>query len=910
MNTLLAILLMAAQASPSYSGKPLDDVLRDLQRRGLNVVFSSELVKADMKVASEPKATTPRKILDEVLAPHGLAVRSGPRDSFVVVRAKRAPDAPLKAGAPKGDGEATVYRTLSGVVIQADTRAPIEGATVSGGGQTAMTDNNGRFSMRLKAARTGIKVSAKAFFQVTTTMELLERDIEDAELALASQTGFESNVEVVTTSPSTSPSATSVAPRDVLKTAGSLDNVFRTLHALPGVGATQEFSSRITVRGGAPDQNLTMMDGVEVHDPFRLFGIASAFNPEIIKHFELATSGFSAKYGDRLSSLLLVENRDGDRSRRFGTSGSLSITDVNAVFEGKLPGRAPGSWLVTGRRTYYDLIVERLLDDGSNFPQFADLQAKAMWEPGPDRKLTFFGLRSRQSAGIVDGGPEDVEQVQVDDDTQNDLAWVRFDTSVGARGHSTTVVGYSRTLVGFDFNGHFETAVTERSNAPYNLPQPTTDVALSRHLEVSDLSARQELAWSKGAHALDVGAELHRLRTYFKQLVAGDRDPLAANGSLADGGAGLPDVLDSRLNSTRVGAWVIDTWRAGTRTRIETGLRLDRTSFNAETTLSPRLAVSFAANEKLSARASFGRYTQSPGYEKTPQSDYILNFTADATRSLQSERADFASVSLEQTLGSGLSARVETYYKRLTSMLIGRLETEPERIARLSEYNFPSSLASNLPVDPIITTVPTNDGRGRAYGFDVLLSRMTAPVNARMRGWVSYTWGKALLDAYGRTYPFEYDRRHAASAALSFRASPKWELASTTRWSTGFPRTAPLGVRVHGEEHTSGGRTVIEPARDREGRFVYEAYFGGVSNLNNARMPTFSRSDFRVTWKPRGALGRWDFYLEVINVMNRENAIKIEPELVHDPKSDRPRIVEDTHDNLSRFPTIGVRWRF
>ena len=138
-------------------------------------------------------------------------------------------------------------------------------------------------------------------------MDLAERDILDAEFALAPQSGFASDVEVVAPAPapSTSPSATPVAPRDVLKTAGAVDNVFRTLHTLPGVAATQEFSSRITVRGGAPDQNLTVMDGVEIHDPFRLFGLASAFNPEIIQHFELATSGFTAKYGDRLSSLLV-----------------------------------------------------------------------------------------------------------------------------------------------------------------------------------------------------------------------------------------------------------------------------------------------------------------------------------------------------------------------------------------------------------------------------------------------------------------------------------------------------------------------------------------------------------------------------------------------------------------------------
>ncbi len=107
-----------------------------------------------------------------------------------------------------------------------------------------------------------------------------------------------------------------MAPVEVLRTPGALDNVFRTLQTLPGVAATEEFGSRLAVRGGSPDQNLTVMDGVEVHDPYRLFGLTSAFNPETIQRFDLATGGFSAKYGDRLSSLLSVENRDGTRTER------------------------------------------------------------------------------------------------------------------------------------------------------------------------------------------------------------------------------------------------------------------------------------------------------------------------------------------------------------------------------------------------------------------------------------------------------------------------------------------------------------------------------------------------------------------------------------------------------------------
>ena len=412
---------------------------------------------------------------------------------------------------------------------------------------------------------------------------------------------------------------------------------------------------------------------------------------------------------------------------------------------------------------------------------------------------------------------------------------------------------------------------------------------------------------------------MHRLRNSLRLQIAGERNFGDANASNTFGqllaappGAGLPDFLDSRLNSTRAGAWVIDTFSVGqarTRARVEAGLRLDRTSITGDTMLSPRLAASFSVTPTLSARATVGRYTQSPGYEKTSQSDYLLNFTADNPRSLRSERADIASLSLERTIGGGAMVRVETYYKRLTDLLIGRLETEPERLARLAEYNFPASLAWSLPTEPLITTFPTNDGRGRAYGVDVLLSRMNAPANARFRGWVSYTWGKAELDAYGRTYPFDYDRRHAVSAVMSYRTSPKWEFATTIRWATGFPRTPPIGVRVAGEERTVAGGTVIEPKRD-DGYLVYEVNFGGVSNINNARLTNYLRPDIRVSWKPRGPRGRWEYYLDVINVLNRKNSASFEAKLRYDPTSDRPRILDTPGDRFAVVPTFGIRWRY
>ena len=163
--------------------------------------------------------------------------------------------------------------------------------------------------------------------------------------------------------------------------AGAAENIFRTVQTLPGVNATEDFGSRLSVRGGGPDQNLTVMDGVEIHDPYRLFGLTSAFNPETIENFEFVAGGFSPKYGDRLSSILLIENRAGTQAKAFAGSFSLALTDTNAVVEGRLPGGMKGAWIVSARRTYYDLDRE------------------------PDRGHDAAGLRRRAGEGVVGDAP-------------------------------------------------------------------------------------------------------------------------------------------------------------------------------------------------------------------------------------------------------------------------------------------------------------------------------------------------------------------------------------------------------------------------------------------------------------------------------------------------------------------------
>ena len=801
-------------------------------------------------------------------------------------------------------------RLLAGVVINSSTKFPVPGALVDAGEVQAVTDAGGRFELRVAAGLIEVRVAAVGYFPLTADIDASAADVQDAELLLVLDTGFAASVEVVGSLPAQAPATVTVQPTVVLRTPGALDNVFRTLQTLPGVAATEEFSSRLAVRGGAPDQNLTMMDGVEVHDPYRLFGLTSAFNPEIIQRFELATGGFSVKHGDRLSSLLLVENRDGTRERRFAGSGSLSVTDGNVVLEGRLPGEATGSWLVTGRRTYYDVIAEKVT--GEDFPGFADLQAKGVWEPGPGQKVTIFGLRSRQAAAFTID--ETTAQGEFLDDTDNDLGWLRYDATPGARTQTHTVVAYSDTRSTFGVDASIENA-SQRSNTPADDAFGVSNVIFERTLQVRDVSLRQEIAWALSNGLLEVGGDVHRLATTLEFDIRGDRNPVAANGSSVQGGAGLPDMLRSSRRSTRAAGWVQQTSAIGSRTSLQAGLRLDHAGATGETLLSPRVSGSIDLGGATLFKAALGRYTQSPGYEKSASSDFVLDFTHPSVRDLASERALHASAGIERSFPSGLLLRAETYYKRFTDMLVGRLETEIERAVRVGQYDFPPAFASSIPSDPIITTVPVNDGRGRAYGFDLFVSRTSAPVSARLIGWASYTWGKAERDAYGLRLPFEYDRRHAFTSVTSYRLTSRWEIAATTRLASGFPRTAPVGLRIAGTEDIAdddrdGNTTELVPARDPGGLLVYAVNFGSVANLNRERLPMFARLDLRATWRPRGASGRWELYFEVINALNRQNAGAFDPRLEFDPVSDRPRIVEERDQSIPLLPTVGLRFKF
>ena len=787
--------------------------------------------------------------------------------------------------------------TVTGVVIDGATGVPIPDVVVESDREAVTTGADGRFSVVLREGETMVRFRADGYLE--TRVPVVGAD---GEVRLFRNT-FAETVEVVSeTIAQPRPSSTPIPPEEVFQVAGSVDNVFRTLDLLPGVASTDDFGSRLAVRGGTPDQNLTVMDGVEIHNPYRLFGITSAFNPETVESFQLTAGGFGVAYGDRLSSLLIVETRSG--SRDFQGATAVSVTDGNVVLEGTTPLWDNGTWLFSARRTYYDLVAGPLLDQ--NFPSFADLQLQAGWEFGPGHRFTLTGLRSVEDADLDIDSDRSGESVAFGSDVRNDLASARLDAVLGSRSTSTTIVSWYRNRERLNFEGTIR-ADARRSNArDDDVAFGLATITFDRSVSVRDISVRQAFdVQTSPEHLVSAGLEIHRLNTGVGFTIAGDRNENEANGSSIFGGSGLPDALQSSLEGTRGGVWVQDIYAPSSRVSVEPGLRVDWSTVNRGVTVSPRVAASYALGGGARLRGALGLYTQSPGYEKLVQSDYFIDLSAARELRLLHEKATHVVVGVEQDLGADVTARVEGYYKRFDDLLIGRLETEAERLGRISQYDFPEDLQQSIPTAPLITSAPTNDAGGDAFGFDVYLTH-TNPA-APLTGWLSYAWGRASRESYGRRYAFEYDRRHAFNAVGRYRLTSRWNLAATVRLASGFPHTAPVGLRVSA---VADDRDKLVPGTDLDGNLIYTVDYGGVGNLNSGRLPYYARVDLRATYRRGGAAGRWSLYMEVINLLGRDNPVELESRLAHDPGSNMPRLFEVAAQGFPRIPTFGFRLRF
>ncbi len=321
----------AAAQNRTYAGRPIADVLRELQTADFRVIFSSDLVPPTLLVKAEPKPAPPRQMAQQILAPHGLTLASGPRGRLLVVALDR--DArPSPAAQPAQPSQPATDQSPAPPSVAADE------------------------------------------IRIEEIVDVTDRLDEDE----------------------SGPAAYSLEPRKIQETAGGLDDVLRTLQVLPGAAATNDRDGKMAVRGGGPEHNVIVLDGVQIHNPHRLGEFTSSFlNPATAASVALDASGLEARHGGRLSSVTIIQTRDGRSDRRLAVSGSLGLTSGDILLEGRLPNTATGSWWATARGTYYRALVNRF---GDAVPGFGDAQFKLSLRPTRRTRLSVFGLLGRETA--------------------------------------------------------------------------------------------------------------------------------------------------------------------------------------------------------------------------------------------------------------------------------------------------------------------------------------------------------------------------------------------------------------------------------------------------------------------------------------------------------------------------------
>lgn len=922
--------------SGGHAGRPLSEALLELARRGAPLVFSSRLVRADMLVVREPRAGSLRATADQLLEPHGLRIDADPNGRWLVVAQPTEPTRPAapvatrpdpRAGAVRvtfrrdGSGEpvaatSVAYVSEAGTAeVRPDGSVEISGLAAGPHFLEATVPGHQRPPPTTAVVASGRVAEVRFDLTPTTSSAAPVPDaLPGVEIVATRGVDLRESIDVVPRGGPGTPGgpAVSMVTTDLMQGAGDGGNLLAPLQTLPGVKNAREFDGRLVVRGGSPDQNLVLIDGVEVLSPYHVFGLTSAFLPTTVESVDLSPGGFDARHGDRLSSVLSVRSSTGGQPGRLRGAGGAGLFEADLLVAGSLPRSPSTSWVAAGRYSYVDLVANSVLE--GLVPRFGDLHTRLTWEPRPGSRLSWLGLVGRERSNYRendDHGEDWTLRTRV----RTALGAVTLEGSAGSRALWRLGVSVYDVRDRMDMLGLMLTDA--RGTVDWESDGRLANIAFGRHAAARDWTVRHE--WTvetSPQHMWEVGAEAHWLRTRWWLRVDGDRNPGLANRSVpwpyGMPGASLPSSLDSRLGYGRSAAWLQHRRTVGGRLSVQAGMRFDRSDLTRQAIVTPRTALTMRLGRGSRLMASAGGYSQSPGYEKLLVSDYFLDLGAG--QKLKSERAFHTAVGFEHDVRPGVRARVEVHRKGYADLIVGRLERDDERLARLARYDF-GSLSDHVPATPQITGVPVNGASGVAYGLDAQLIRTTTSEASRTSGWVSYSYGVARRRAYSFTVPFDYDRRHVVAAVAQWRLHPSVIVSGTVRVASGAPWTDPQGVQIAAREDRAdvdgdGNRSELIPARDALGRLIYTHDLGDYSRTNSARLPFYARLDARVTYRPGGPLGRWTLYVDIINLLNRENPGLVACRVGGASNGSAPTFVREPELSVPVLPSIGARFSF
>ncbi len=634
-------------------------------------------------------------------------------------------------------------------------------------------------------------------------------------------------------------------------------DIMKAIQLLPGIQSGVEGSSGIYVRGGGPDQNLILLDGVPVYNTGHLFGFFSIFEGDAINSVEVIKGGFPARYGGRLSSVVDISMKEGNNKKLTG-KGTIGLISSKFLLEGPIKNENT-SFIISGRRTYLDLLAIPGDIDEKNDYYFYDLSAKINHR---------FSEKDRIFLSVY-GGKDDFTQItesnvfrddEIITNTANaNIDWgnlisiLRWNHVFNPKLFGTFSAHYSR----FQFNSQDERFSPRSVNAEsLEYVSGIKDYAFRASLDYQ-LNPKYNIGFGATAIA-------HQFNTGVIELTSENNSN--------------PDNPRQKIDAQEYSAYVENVFSLGKRLRINAGLHAS--SFHVDDvnyySLQPRFSGRVLLENKYAIKVSYSEMRQFIHLLTNSGVGLPTDLWVPSTKNVDPQFSRQLALGLAKSYDQ-YELSLEGYYKEMDNLI------EYENGA--SYMNTDTSWEDKIEF-----------GNGESRGLEFLVRKNTG----RLTGWIGYTLSESTRQFddlnFGETFNYKYDRRHDIAITAHYQLGKNWEVASNWVYGTGNRISLPTSRHIN----PTRGFTYT----DENGGsyfFIADHYRNPVENFderNNYQMQSYHRMDisFSNSKTKKHGVRTWSF--GVYNAYNRSNPFYVYVE------GDYNHYITPTLKQTTLFPAI------
>lgn len=736
--------------------------------------------------------------------------------------------------------------SVTGIVIDKGTQQPAASASIniSGTEMGVIADSMGRFQVQNIPVGTYNIVCSKIGFKQTTLFNIVISsgnentytiELEPIATALEEVVVTSNRRTVRTASLETPLSIQRLTTEEIKSNPGGNFDISKVIQALPGVGGGPgggTFRNDIIIRGGAPNENVFYLDGIEVPviNHFQTQGSSGGpqgiLNVSFIEDVKLSSSAFDARYDNVLSSVFQFKQKNGN-PHRFQGNFRLSATETALTLEG--PVAKNTTFLASARRSYLTFLFKLL--DLPIRPDYWDFQAKLTHKINPKTTLTFIGI------GAIDEfrfeAPEDATPEKLYTINSNVLV-NQWNYTIGMALKKNIPNGYwnlalSRTVFDNDIKKYEDNQDPVPSDRTLDVTSNETENKL--RFDVNKNYSGFRIAYGASAQLADYD---NRTFNVIRKEIRNDSGTVVQPAVIFNFNSPLKDIV-------RFGAFVQAGKRfMNNRIGVSAGIRTDMNSFTEEglnglRTLSPRISSSVVLADQWTWNSSVGIYYKLPSYT-------ILGFANNdnilVNKNAKYQQSKHYTTGVEFIPNEALRFTIEGFYKKYNDVPVSLRNG-----ISLANLGTDFTLLGNEAI--------TTSGKGKTYGIEFFAQKK---LTGRFFGILSYTYYRSLYSGLdGRYISSSWDNRHLLSITWGYKFPRNWELGLKFRYQGGAPYTE-FDETLSRLNYLSQGSGTLDYSR-----------------LNAQRLAGFNSSDIRIDKKWNLKKTTIDLFLDITNWYKKNN---------------------------------------